>query len=82
MDVHVPWNPNDAEEPAATEPLYAMFTAVAELPDCVTVAFQALVTFWSPGNFQPTVQPVQAVVPVFATVTLAVKPPPHSLALV
>jgi len=59
-----------------------MLTAVTELPVWVTVAFQPLVTFWSPGNFQPTVQPVQADELVLPTVTLAVKPPPHSLALV
>ena len=58
-----------------------MFTAVTEVPDWVTVAFYALVTFWSPGNFQPTVHAVHGAEPVFATVTFAVKPPPYSLAL-
>ena len=82
LDVHVPWAPKDADDPAATEPLYDMFVAVTVLPVWVTVAFQALVIFWSPGYVHVTVQAVQGVAPVFATVMFAVKPPAHSLALV
>jgi hypothetical protein len=54
---------------------------VTTAPDCVTVAFQAPATFWSPGNVQLSVQLVRAVDPVSPTVTLALKPPPHSLSL-
>ena len=47
-------------------------------PLVVIAAFQNPVMRWSPGNVNRTVQPLIAVVPVFATVTLAVKPPCHS----
>ena len=55
-----------------------MFVADAADPVWVTVAFQALVTFWSPGKVQVSVQPLIGVVPVLVTVRFAVNPPPHS----
>ena len=48
------------------------------MPDWVTVAFHALVTFWSPGKLKVSVQPLTAAVPVSLMVTLAVNPPAHS----
>ena len=51
------------------------------LPFCDTVALHALVTFWSPGNVKPRLQPLMVDLPVLATVTLATKPPAHSLCL-
>jgi hypothetical protein len=52
--------------------------AVTPDPDWATVAFQALVSFWSPGKSQFRVQPLTAAVPLLVTVTVAVNPPPHS----
>src|SRR5215469_15122728 len=54
-----------------------MFVAVTADPLWVTVAFQALVTFWSPGNVHFSDQLLSALVPVLLMVTLAVKPPVH-----
>ena len=51
-------------------------------PDWVTVAFHALVIFWSPGKLNVNRQPVIAAVPVLSIVTFATNPPAHSLALV
>ncbi len=51
-----------------------MLRAVTWLPDWVTAAFQALVTRWSPGQVQVTVQPLTGVDEVLVTVTSAVKP--------
>ena len=50
-------------------------------PLWVVVALQALVIFWSPGKVEVVVQPLMAVVPLLVMVTLAVKPPGHSLVL-
>jgi len=52
--------------------------AVAVVAVWVRVAFQALVTFWSPGKVQVRVQPLMVVVPVLVMVRLAVNPPVHS----
>jgi hypothetical protein len=52
--------------------------AVTAAPDWVTVAFQAFVTFWSPGNENVSVQVLIALVPVLLMVRLAVNPPDHS----
>jgi hypothetical protein len=46
---------------------------------CVSVAFHALVTFWSPAKVKVTDHPEIAVVPVLVTVTLPTKPPLHEL---
>jgi len=54
-----------------------MLTAVSVAPFWLTVAFQALATFWSPGKVNASVQPLIVDVPVLAMVTLAVKPPAH-----
>jgi hypothetical protein len=74
----VPWNPKVVEPPVASEPLYARLAAVTAVPDCVTVAFHAEVIFWSPPYVQPSVQ-LETAGPLLVTVTLAVKPPVHSL---
>lgn len=78
--VQVPWKPNDAFPPGLIEALYAKFVAVTAAPVWVTVAFHALVTFWSPGKVQRRVHAPMLVVPVLSMVTLALKPPDHSLA--
>ncbi len=44
-------------------------------PDCVSLVLQAVVTFWAPGQVQPTCQPLLVEVPVSVTVTSAVTPP-------
>ena len=54
-----------------------MLTAVTVAPFWLTLAFQALATFWSPGKANTSVQPLIVDVPVSAMVTLAVKPPGH-----
>ncbi|GAB2587690.1 hypothetical protein Aab01nite_49780 [Paractinoplanes abujensis] len=41
---YVPWNPNRAEAPVASDPFHPTLAAVTAFPVCVTVAFQALVT--------------------------------------
>ncbi len=51
-------------------------------PLWVTVAFHALVIFWSPGKVNASVHPLIVEVPVLAMVRLATKPPAHSLDLV
>jgi hypothetical protein len=53
--------------------------AVALAPLCVTAAFQAFVTFWSPGKVKVSAHPLIAAVPVLLIVMLATKPPGHSL---
>src|SRR5579859_7902783 len=57
-----------------------MLVAVSLWPLCWQLAFHMLVTCWLPGQLQVTFQELVGVVPVFATVTLAVKPLPQSLA--
>jgi hypothetical protein len=47
---------------------------VARSPGWGTVAFQALVTFWSPGHAQFRDQPSTVTAPVSSTVTAAAKP--------
>src|SRR5690349_7336286 len=77
--VQAPWNPNDAVPPGATLPLQDMFVAVTAAPFWLTVAFQALVTFVSPGKVKATVQPLSEAPAVFVRVTFAVRPPVHAL---
>lgn len=80
LDVQVPWKPNDALPPGLIEPLYAAFVAVTVCPFCVSEpTFHELVTFWSPGKVNFTVQLLIALLPVLLIVTPAVKPPGHSL---
>jgi hypothetical protein len=80
LDVHVPWNPNDALPPGLIEPLYEALVAVTVSPLCVSEpSFHELVTFWSPGKVNFTVQLLIAALPVLLIVTLAVNPPGHSL---
>ena len=45
------------------------------------MAFQELVTGWPPGRVKPSVQPLIALQPVLATVTLAMKPLFHEFAV-
>jgi hypothetical protein len=72
---NVPWRPNVVDAPGASAPLYATFVAVTARPDCVTFAFQALVTCCpASGNVQPSVQ-ADTASPVFRTFTSATKPP-------
>ena len=52
-----------------------MFLAVTLSPDCVDVAFQMLLIFWSSGKVQPTVHLVRDVDPL-VTVTWAWNPHP------
>jgi hypothetical protein len=56
--------------------------AVTLLPFWLTVAFQALVIRWSPGNVKVSCQLLTGALPVSAMVTFATKPPAHSLVLV
>jgi hypothetical protein len=56
-----------------------MLTAVTACPDCVTVAFQALLIVWLPPNVHLRVQLLIAVELVLLMVTVAVKPLPQSL---
>src|SRR5690348_14815352 len=70
----------DADWPGASEPFQGRDAAVTAAPDCVHVADQPCVTFWLPGNVKPSFQLVHGVVPVFFTVTAAVKPPFHVFA--
>src|ERR1051326_5602225 len=53
---------------------------VSFCPLCDSVALQELVTCWLPGQVQVTCQLWVAVVPVLATVTVAVKPVSHEFA--
>jgi hypothetical protein len=80
LDVHVPWNPNDALPPGLIEPLYEALVAVTVSPLCVSEpTFHELVTFWSPGKVNFTVQLLIALLLVLLIVTPAVNPPGHSL---
>ncbi len=80
LDVQVPWKPNEALPPGLIEPLYAALVAVTVCPLCVSEpSFHELVTFWSPGKVNFTVQLPIALLPVLLIVTPAVKPPGHSL---
>jgi hypothetical protein len=75
----VPWKPNVVLAPGATTPFQAAFAAVTPAPCCVTVAFQAFVTRWSPAYVHATRQPRVAEAPVFVTVTVATKPESQAL---
>ena len=80
LDVQVPWKPNDVLPPGLIEPLYEALVAVTVAPLCVSEpSFHEPVTFWSPGKVNFTVQPLIVLVPVLLIVTVAVKPPGHSL---
>ena len=56
-----------------------MLVAVTYSMLWVSVAFHALVTFWSPPKVNVTVQPVSALLPVLVTVTPPTNPPLHWL---
>ena len=47
--VHVPCQPTVTFPPGLIVESYETFVALTASPLCVTVALQALVTFWSPG---------------------------------
>ena len=65
--------------PAAITPSDAAFVADCAVPVCVLVAFHMFTTDWLPPHVHVTFQPVVGAVPVFVTVTFAVKPLPQSL---
>ena len=78
LEPYVPCTPNSVEPPAGMLPLYDMLRAVTDVPDWLTVAFQPLVTRWSPAYVQVTVQLATAASPG-ETLMLAVNPPGHWL---
>jgi hypothetical protein len=72
----LPWKPNVALPPLASEPLYDSFVTVTWEPLWLTLAFQAEVTVCPPEYVQVRVQPFRAS-PVLFSVTLPTKPPAH-----
>ena len=71
--------PIPTDPPATIVPLKLAFLTEAALPVWVNVPFHPVVMSWLPGNVQPRVQPLTAI--VLPIVTLAVKPLPQSLGI-
>jgi hypothetical protein len=67
------------DPPAAIAPSKLEFLTETAFPVCVNVPFHPVVMSWLPGNVQPSVQPLTAI--VLPIVTLAVKPLPQSLGI-
>ena len=78
VPLFVAWKPNCVVAPAPRLPFQPALVAVTAAPDWPTVALQLLVIFWLPPKVQVTRQPPIVDVPLFRTVTLAVKPVPQS----
>jgi hypothetical protein len=74
-----PPKPKLAEPPAAIAPLWSALDAVTVVPLWVYDAFHMLLICWAPLQVQVTFQDLIAVVPVFVTLTSALKPLPQSL---
>ncbi len=70
------------EAPGASVPFHDRLAAVTAAPDCAQVADQPWVMLWLPGKLNASVQPLIVELPVFAIVTLAVKPALHELGTV
>jgi hypothetical protein len=72
----VPWNPKRTEPPGATLPLLVVLVATTAPQEeaCVMMLSQKLVMRWPLAKLTRNVQPAHAVVPVLATLTVAVNP--------
>src|SRR6266540_240603 len=73
------WKPMDTDAPAARVGAQEGAFAVACCPLWVMVAFQPLVIWVPEGMVQPSVQSLSGELPVFLSVTFAVKPLDHAL---
>ena len=77
VPLHAPTKPIDVDAPVPSDPFQLMLAAVTRAPDCVQVALQPWVTFWSAfGKSNASVQFVTAD-PRFVMPTFAVNPPGH-----
>jgi hypothetical protein len=79
--VQLPVKPKLTDEPAVTFAFQVRFFAVTAMPDWVTSAFHAWVSFCPSAKDQARDQPLQAAVPVLVSAPSAWKPPDHWLVI-